>query len=238
MNPLTTTLEVVPSLEDFLTDRPAHAQATEWVADALRRAMDAGALVPGSKLAEEHLAGTLDVSRNTLRQAFTILEGQNLVERIPNRGVFVVSPAGEQIREMFITRWAIQSAALDYTPAGPIGGARAALEEAQAAEARGSVAGMAGANQAFHRALVAAAGSERLNRAMASVLAEMRLLFFSQVTVPGFHAPYVGRNRELLELVEAGQREQARAFLWAYLEGSRAYFMQGAQGQAGGQVTL
>lgn len=226
MNPLTTALEAVPSLESLAVRRPEHAQATEWAAGVLRQAMDGGALVPGSKLAEEHLAGVLDVSRNTLRQAFTILEGQNLVERIPNRGVFVVSPAGEQIREMFVTRWAIQSAAIDYTPAGVIGDARAALEDAQAAEARGSVAGMAGANQAFHRALVAAAGSERLNRAMASVLAEMRLLFFSQVTVPGFHAPYVGLNRELLTLVEAGERAQARAFLWDYLEESRAYFMQ------------
>lgn len=226
MNPLTTAFEAVPSLESLAVRRPEHAQSTDWVAGVLRQAMDGGALVPGAKLAEEHLAGVLDVSRNTLRQAFTVLEGQNLVERVPNRGVFVVSPAGEQIREMFVTRWAIQSAAIDYTPAGVIGDARAALEDAQAAEARGSVAGMAGANQAFHRALVAAAGSERLNRAMASVLAEMRLLFFSQVTVPGFHAPYVGLNRELLALVEGGDRAQARAFLWDYLEESRTYFMQ------------
>ncbi len=228
VNPETTNLDVVPSLADIARTRPNHAQTTDWAADTLRTAMDAGALTPGSKLTEEHLAATLGVSRNTLRAAFTLLEAQNLVERVPNRGVFVANPGPEQVTDLFIERWAIQAAALDVAPAGPIPQAHRALTRAEEARERGSVTGMAGANQDFHRALVDHAGSARLTQAMSRILAEMRLLFFSQVTVPGFHAPYVERNAHLLDLVESGQREAARTYLRDYLGESRSYFTQGA----------
>ena len=226
MNPETTTIDLAPSLADIVRTRPSHAQATGWAAETLRTAMDAGALTPGSKLAEEHLAATLGVSRNTLRAAFTLLEAQNLVERIPNRGVFVANPGPQQVADLFIERWAIQAAALDVAPAGPIPQAHRALERAEEARERGSVTGMAGANQDFHRALVDHAGSARLTRAMLRILAEMRLLFFSQVTVPGFHAPYVERNAHLLNLIESGQREAARTYLRNYLVASRDKFLQ------------
>ncbi len=227
MNPETTTIDLAPSLADIARTRPSHAQATGWAAETLRTAMDAGALTPGSKLTEEHLAATLGVSRNTLRAAFTLLEAQNLVERIPNRGVFVANPGPQQVADLFIERWAVQAAALDVAPAGPIPHAHRALARAEEARARGSVTSMAGANQDFHRALVDHAGSARLTQAMSRILAEMRLLFFSQVTVPGFHAPYVERNAHLLNLVESGQREAARAYLRTYLTESRNYFTQG-----------
>ena len=227
MNPETTSIDIAPSLAEIARTRPDHAQTTDWAADTLRSAMDAGALTPGSKLTEEHLAATLGVSRNTLRAAFTLLEAQNLVERVPNRGVFVANPGPEQVADLFIERWAIQAAALDVAAAGSIPRAHRALARAEEARELGSVAGMAGGNQDFHRALVDHAGSARLTQAMSRILAEMRLLFFSQVTMPGFHAPYVERNAHLLNLVESGQREAARAYLRDYLAESRNYFTQG-----------
>lgn len=226
MNPETTSLELAPSLAEIAQVRPRHAQTTAWVADTLRAAMDAGALTPGTKLTEEQLASTLGVSRNTLRTAFTLLEAQNLVERVPNRGVFVANPSRQGVTDLFVERWAVQAAALDLLPAGPLEDARAALVRAEAARARGSVTGMASANQDFHRALVEAAGSPRLTAAMSRILAEMRLLFFSQVTVSGFHSPYVERNARLLELIETEEGEAARSYLRSYLAESRDYFLQ------------
>lgn len=214
------------SLDEIARNRPAELRASEWAVSALLTAMDAGALTPGTQLTEEALAATLDVSRNTLRQAFTELEGQNLVQRIPHRGVFVARPDSTQVRELFIERWAVQAAALDLAPTGENKDARAALARARAARDAGSVDGMAGANQDFHRALVDSAGSARLTQAMSRILAEMRLLFFSQITVPGFHAPYVERNAHLLKLIESGQRESARTYLRDYLTESRDYFSQ------------
>lgn len=215
-----------PELSSIAARRPADMQATQWAASALRSAMDAGALTPGTQLVEEHLAALLDVSRNTLRQAFTELEAENLVQRIPYRGVFVTQPEAEQVRELFIERWAVEVAAIDLAPPGENSDARAAIERARAAQTQGQVPLMANANQDFHRALVASAGSQRLDRAMSRILAEMRLIFFGLSHDMDFHAPFIEKNAELLALVEGGQREAAHRALRAYLDLSRDRFLQ------------
>jgi DNA-binding GntR family transcriptional regulator len=70
------------------------APAAHRVADALREEILAGGLRPGAQLVEESLAGTLGVSRNTVREAYALLAGERIVERIPARGVFVARPVG------------------------------------------------------------------------------------------------------------------------------------------------
>src|ERR1700761_951579 len=61
----------------------------------LRQAILSGDLAPGQRLVEEELAGTLGVTRQSLRAALLDLAAEGLVERIPNRGarVRVVSTA-------------------------------------------------------------------------------------------------------------------------------------------------
>jgi DNA-binding GntR family transcriptional regulator len=70
---------------------------------ALRQAILSGDLAPGQRLVEEELAGTLGVTRQSLRAALLDLSTEGLVERIPNRGarVRVVSTdEAVQLREL------------------------------------------------------------------------------------------------------------------------------------------
>src|ERR1700744_5597983 len=60
-----------------------HAFAT------LRQAILSGDFAPGQRLVEEELAGTLGVTRQSLRAALLDLTAEGLVERIPNRGARV-----------------------------------------------------------------------------------------------------------------------------------------------------
>jgi DNA-binding GntR family transcriptional regulator len=55
----------------------------------LRQAVLSGDLAPGQRLVEEELAGTLGVTRQSLRAALLDLTADGLVERIPNRGARV-----------------------------------------------------------------------------------------------------------------------------------------------------
>ncbi|QRZ61499.1 GntR family transcriptional regulator [Rothia sp. ZJ932] len=201
-----------------------HTHAPVWAAQVLREAMIQGVLAPGAKLGEVQLTEQLGISRNTLRQAFTALEAEHLVTRVPNRGVFVVVPDAQQIQELFTLRLALEGAAIDLAPAREHTKLRAIITESAAHRERKSAAGMAAANQNFHRGLVALAGSPRLNALMAHALAEMRLLFHSMTTVPDFHAPFIDKNAHLLQLIENGQKPQARDYLHGYLEESAAYF--------------
>jgi len=94
---------------------------------------------------------------------------------------------------------------------------RGAVDEGTAAAARGEWAGVASANQHFHRAVVALAGSARLDAQMELLLAEMRL-FFHQMDQPAdFHQPYLAENATITDLVEAGHRPEAAQRLDDYL---------------------
>jgi DNA-binding GntR family transcriptional regulator len=55
----------------------------------LRQAIHSGDLAPGQRLVEEELAGTIGVTRQSLRAALLDLAADGLVERIPNRGARV-----------------------------------------------------------------------------------------------------------------------------------------------------
>ncbi len=56
---------------------------------ALRLAILSGDVGPGQRLVEEELAGTLGVTRASLRAALIDLTAEGLVERVPNRGARV-----------------------------------------------------------------------------------------------------------------------------------------------------
>ncbi|MDR2999486.1 MAG: winged helix-turn-helix domain-containing protein, partial [Microbacterium sp.] len=55
------------------------------LADALRQRIIDGEFAPGSRLSESALAERLDVSRNTLREAFRVLAEQGLIEHVPHQ---------------------------------------------------------------------------------------------------------------------------------------------------------
>lgn len=199
------------------TTAARHAETGTWVSSVLRERIAAGRLAPGAKLSEEALCDALRVSRNTLREAFSTLAAEHIVTRIPNRGVFVSRPTADDIREMYRVRHFLEPAALAWSDATDFAALRDAIERARAARDVDSVPGMADANQEFHSGVVHLAGSERLNVLMAQVLAEMRLVFHSMVTDPGFHAPYIEENAKILDLLDAGARADAASLMTRYL---------------------
>ncbi|WP_157769248.1 GntR family transcriptional regulator, partial [Pseudomonas syringae group genomosp. 3] len=59
----------------------------ETITREIRRMLVEGELVPGQRLSEAALAENLDISRNTLREAFRVLTREGLLKHEPNRGV-------------------------------------------------------------------------------------------------------------------------------------------------------
>jgi len=58
----------------------------------------------GSQLVEITLAQKLGVSRTPVRSAIKKLEAEGLVNSIPNRGAFVITPTKQEIEETFLVR--------------------------------------------------------------------------------------------------------------------------------------
>ena len=211
-----------------------HAHTGAWVAALLRARIAEGQLVPGAKLSEQALSTALGVSRNTLREAFAALAGEAMVDRIPNRGVFVAHPGSDDVREIYRVRRTIEPAAVLWgeVTEETLGAMDAIVERAVAARDAGSVTDMADANQSLHKAVVSLTGSETLEVLMERVLAKMRLVFHSMATAPDFHSHYVDRNVELVGHLRAGDREAAAEALRSYMDAAETELL-GHLGAAG-----
>ena len=83
---------------------------SQSVAAAIRDAISAGEFQPGQQLSEVKAAERFECSRNTLREAFTELASERLVERIPHRGVFIAVPDTEYVKDLYLARMALEHA--------------------------------------------------------------------------------------------------------------------------------
>ncbi len=77
---------------------------TTLVRHELERRILSGELEPGAKLNEEGIAGTLNVSRGPVREAFRALESAGLVRTEKNRGVFVREVSVDDADEIYEVR--------------------------------------------------------------------------------------------------------------------------------------
>ncbi|GAA2183212.1 GntR family transcriptional regulator [Brooklawnia cerclae] len=191
----------------------------ERTAQILRERLITGAAVPGEQLSEAALATDLEVSRNTLREAFRILIHEGSLERIPNRGVFVRVPSVSSVLDVFRVRRAIEVMAVrEALPKHPaIADARAAVERAKRARDIPEWTVVGTANMEFHSAIVDLAESPRLSTFFQNVLAELRIAFVSLSSPEYLHAPFVDQNEDLTILLEQGKMAEAATELEAYL---------------------
>lgn len=217
--------------------RPAGhtAQAPERAAAALREAIAAGEIPPGTKLAEVALAQSLGVSRNTLRSAFQVLIAEGLARRHTNRGVFVHRPSAEDIQEIYRVRRIVETGAVRAAvfTQDSLAAMRAAVAWAARGIESGDRAAVAQGNQKFHQLLVAQARTAMLDELMERVLAQMRLIFASMHGQPDFHTTYVPRNRHLIELLADLRRQEAEAYLIDYLNTAENELLQHLAAHAG-----
>jgi DNA-binding GntR family transcriptional regulator len=185
----------------------------------LRERMIAGELPPGRSLPESVWTVELDVSRNTLREAFSTLIEEGLLVRYPHRGVFVATLTPAQIADIYRVRVLLECTALEQAPTDPprAGLMRAAVDEGQAAAARGEWRAVGTANMHFHEQVVALAGSPRLDGWMRQLTAELRLAFAAAPDVEALHRPFVPMNDEIARAYEAGDAPRAAALLRDYL---------------------
>ncbi len=65
-------------------------------------------LPPGTKLGEQALSDLFSCNRANVRRALASLAAQNVVDLIPNRGAFVISPSPKDAQDVFQARRAIE----------------------------------------------------------------------------------------------------------------------------------
>jgi DNA-binding GntR family transcriptional regulator len=152
------------------------ASAAEQVVATLRRLIIEGQIPPGARLRESQLAGGFDVSRQTVREAIRTLAHDGLVRHDRHRGAVVVDLDGADVLDIYAVRRLLETAGVDRVPEASeelIANVARTYERLVAAANEGSWAGTVDADIAFHKSLVALAGSPRLVRAFEAVTGEL-----------------------------------------------------------------
>jgi DNA-binding GntR family transcriptional regulator len=126
-----------------------------------------GRLSPGEWLREGALAEDLGLSRTPVREALRVLAAEGLVELVHNRGARVVRWTAEDIEETYRLRALLEGEAASLAARRAVPEQLATLEGTCAAHARAVADDLpaveqAAANDAFHAAVLQAAGSPRL----------------------------------------------------------------------------
>ncbi len=152
----------------------ARDSLTERVGEALRDAINSGALRAGELHSANEIAGQLGVSRTPVREALLVLADAGMVRLERNRGFRVMQRSPEHIAEVFQLRLllevpAARQAASRATPqlAARL---RAQLDAMHAAAAAGDEPSVARLDRGFHE-LVLNAGQ---NRTLVLVVAGLR----------------------------------------------------------------
>jgi DNA-binding GntR family transcriptional regulator len=200
----------------------------QQLADELVRLVLSGELSPGQPLPEREIARDLGVSHNTMRETVRLLEHSGLVRYEVNRGAIVREPSPRAVQDLYQARLAIE------TGAAWVAGSRrcgftihASAAWLDTALADGDAQSIITADADFHRRIVAAAQSVRLNDAFTAVLNE-RHLYLNAISVPDAvelleasiceheavaAAADAGSREQLLELVASHIRQEATRLL-------------------------
>jgi DNA-binding GntR family transcriptional regulator len=201
---------------------------SQLLAGMLRQRITEGLFKPGERLSEEALSEALKVSRNTLREAFRQLAQEGVLVHEFGRGVFVRTLSDDDVRDIYAMRRILELAAVRNLPNAPTGALdeiRLAVETAEEAAVRADWSGVGSANMRFHQAVAELAGSRRAREVVRRLLAELRLVFVVMDDLREFHEPYLKSNRELYEMLSAGDTAGAEAAFATYLDTAEAQLL-------------
>jgi DNA-binding GntR family transcriptional regulator len=154
-----------------------HRSSTiDEVASLLRADIVSGELAPGTQLREVALAGSIGVSRPSLREALQVLRQEGLVRHEPHRGTFVTTIGPEEIVDIYQVRRVLEGSAgraCRTAGAAEIAGVSEAFDEL-AEITGGDDFDVIGADLRFHQSIVALLGSPRLDAVFDSVVTALR----------------------------------------------------------------
>jgi DNA-binding GntR family transcriptional regulator len=146
--------------------RPGTTQ--QHVLEWLRRAIVAGELRPGQRVAQDDVAAQVGVSVAPVREALRVLEQEGQLTYLPRRGYFVTELRIADLEEIYALRALLEEraarAALPSLDGDALARVELAAKECADAAETADVAGELAANRRFHFGLLEAAEHPHLLR--------------------------------------------------------------------------
>ncbi|TPL71481.1 GntR family transcriptional regulator [Mesorhizobium sp. B2-3-15] len=195
-----------------LDAEPVPVSAVDILAQDLRRRILSGAFQPGEFLRDARMCEEHSTSRHTYRAAAQLLVTQGLLRQIPNRGFMLPEFGPDDIVDITRVRGAIEGEAIRLIV--QTGGipplALEAVEVMRASTLSSDRSALVTADRDFHRAIIAASGSARLERAYSILEGEIELLLVQRQAFYGTAEEMALEHERLVKSLRSRHFDTAR----------------------------
>lgn len=223
-----------------MAGRISAVSIVEAVASDLRQRIFSGELGSAQALTETEVASSYEVARPTAKAAIEKLVAEGLLVRGAHKTARVTDLGPDSVRDIYLARAYLESEVLRRLAAArsvPEGAVKA--NQDIAGLATGAPLDVVEPDMRFHTSLIDAVGNERVSRMYSSLVAEVRLCMSR---VQSLHlldtAMIQAEHQKLLELIEAGQGDEAAQLLDQHLGRARERLVAAMGGEAGPEADL
>jgi len=197
----------------------------DQVATVVRQQILTGELRPGTSLQELHLAASLGVSRNTMREAVRILCLEGLLLRNLHRGLAVAQLFLKDVQEIYQVRRMLELAAVSvavHRKPALLEQLENAVDDYEKAIGERDFVRAVSSDFHFHSLLIRFLDNKRLEALYQKAIGELRM---GMVMVDRTHdnpAALIPVHRKIFELLRTGKLKQCAAALEKHLADSEA----------------
>jgi DNA-binding GntR family transcriptional regulator len=191
--------------------------ARERVASSLRKAVLSGEFKQGATLSLESIAKQLGVSNTPVREAFQMLQRDGFLKQLPNRSMQVQGLTEKAIRDHYETRAVLEAAAASKACRrhADLAEVEAAFTGAKLALDAGDSSNYGEYNQAFHNAIWAASGNDK----MKAILSDLwnGLSMGHDDSTDAYARVSIAEHRSILEALREGDGQKASTLMHAHI---------------------
>ncbi len=200
----------------------AYLPLRDVVFQTLRQAILKGELQPGERLMEIKLADTLGVSRTPIREAIRKLELEGLVVMIPRKGAAVANITEKDTKNVLEVRRTLEMFAVEVACDRITEEQMAQLKEAakafEASKGSMDLIRIAETDIHFHEIIYEATHNERLVQILSNLRENMYRYRIEYLKDSNYYDSLVGEHQEILDAIEAGDKEKARVCMKDHIE--------------------
>ena len=203
------------------------------IARALADRIISGALNPGSRLMQDHLAQEFGASHVPVREAFRMLEAQGLIVSKPRCGVRVAPLDPGAVLEVTEMRATLEGLALHHAlPLLTPHDLDAAHQALVAGEASNRIADWEAANRRFHLAITAPCGMSRLMASIGDLHRSDARFLFATWKELHWQPRSDTEHWAILDAIKGGDGESARELLEAHIREAGKALVERLRGAA------
>lgn len=205
------------------------ASAAGQIAAALEEDIVLGVLHPRQRLVEDELMARFAAKRHVVRDALARLETAGLVERRRNVGALVRGFDEREVADLYEMRILLECEAMRRMPLPVAARELIALKQIQArhdrAVAENDLRGVFRSNQAFHEQLYGMCGNAVLAQAIQEYARRTHAIRFGPLSNPEQQQQSRREHHDILQALEAGQRDALIELAHAHLLPSRDRYL-------------